>query len=173
MRGGAGGGRWEETREKEEISTSKSVIFSTFSWNERPWRAVVDGGMNERCECQARCGMISIRTEWVQAMWGKRATGHRREKIHADRKREMNDKRVLLSSLVTLTDKWRGAFELGRAYLQTGSLQGRANPLNRSGTNRRAEGPTSMLSGSHISIWIAYPTWKNSPSLVAAYHANS
>ena len=85
----------------------------------------------------------------------------------------MNAKRLLLSSLVTLTGKWNGAFELGRTYLQTGSLHGRANPLNRSGTNRSAEGPTSMLSGSHISIGIAYPTRKNSPSLVAAYHANS
>ena len=48
MRGGTGGGRWEETREKEEISSSKSVIYSTLSWNEqRPWRMVVDVGTNE------------------------------------------------------------------------------------------------------------------------------
>jgi len=59
-----------------------------------------------------------------------------------------------------------GVFEWGGVYLQAGSLQRRTNPLNRSGTNRNAEGPTSMLSGPHISIGIAYPTWKNSPSLL-------
>ena len=121
-------------------------------------------------ERQARYGTISIRAEWGQAMWGKRATGHRCEGIDADRKREMNAKRLLSSSLVTFTGKSKGGgvFEWGGAYPQTGSLQGRASSLNRSGTNRNAEGPTSMLSGSHISIGIAYPTWKIGPSLVAA-----
>ena len=82
----------------------------------------------------------------------------------------MNAKRLLSPSLVTLASKWKGERSNGvkHTHKRVASKE-ETNALNRTETKRTRGRPNLDV----ISIGIAYPTWKNSHSLVAAYHANS